>query len=115
LLQNKSPPIPTQHPHPKQQTKTTNQNRGWLDANWYAEVGRRLPPGGHYVDFTGSGLYTNSQLEAATDELRRHVFGNPHCHSPSSLLADEEVRAARARVLAHFSADPAEYAVVFTR
>jgi hypothetical protein len=118
-----------------------------------------MPRGGHYIDFTGSGLYTNSQLQAASQELATHLYANPHCtrwgrgrrcgevdlpaggealargvrwhttthqryapacppcppRSPSSLLVDAELRAAREMVLAHFSADPREYAVVFTR
>jgi selenocysteine lyase/cysteine desulfurase len=56
-----------------------------------------------------------SQLAAAAAELASHVYGNPHCTSPSSLMVDEELKEARAMVLAHFSADPDEYAVVFTR
>jgi len=86
-----------------------------LDANWQQEIGVRLAKGSHYLDFTGSGLYTQSQLAAASHELATHVYGNPHCTSPSSLLVDEELKEARAMVLNHFSADPNEYAVVFTR
>ncbi|GBF89223.1 molybdenum cofactor sulfurase [Raphidocelis subcapitata] len=89
---------------------------GWLDANFESELGVRLC-GDHYLDFTGSALYTNSQVRAAAEELTRRgaVYGNPHSTSPSSALAWEEVEAARARVLAHFGADPREYACVFTR
>ncbi|KAI8467267.1 MAG: pyridoxal phosphate-dependent transferase [Monoraphidium minutum] len=87
---------------------------GWLDANYEKELGLRLC-GDHYLDFTGSGLYTNSQLRAATDELSTRAFGNPHSTNPSSAAAWAEVEAARARVLEHFNADPREYAVVFTR
>lgn len=29
------------------------------------EIGPRLPPGEHYLDFTGSSLYWKSQIEAA--------------------------------------------------
>ncbi|KAI8463606.1 MAG: pyridoxal phosphate-dependent transferase [Monoraphidium minutum] len=74
-----------------------------------------MPPGSHYIDYTASGLYTNSQLAAAAQELATHVYGNPHCTSPSSLLVDKELREARRLVLAHFNADPDEYMVVFTR
>lgn len=88
---------------------------GWIDARWADEVGSRLPPGQHYLDFTGSGLYANSQLMAAARELAGGVFGNPHCTNPSAVRTDEELEAARARILAAFSADPAEYVAVFTR
>lgn len=89
--------------------------KGWLESHWHDEIGVRMPEGSHYLDFTGSGLYTNSQLHAATKELASHVFGNPHCTSPSSLLVDEELKEARSAVLRHFNADPDEYTVVFTR
>lgn len=88
---------------------------GWLDAHWHEEVGARLPQGNHYLDFTGSGLYTNSQLAAATAELAAHVYGNPHATNPSSVLSTRELTAAREMVLQHFNADPSEYVVVFTR
>lgn len=51
------------------------QRSGWLDANWEQEIGVRMPPGSHYIDFTASGLYTNGQLAAATQELATHVYG----------------------------------------
>ncbi|KIZ00907.1 hypothetical protein MNEG_7052 [Monoraphidium neglectum] len=88
---------------------------GWIDAHWQEEVGSRMAPGSHYLDFTGSGLYTNSQLRAASRELEGSLFGNPHSTNPSSMLSTAELADARARVLAHFSADPEEYAVVFVR
>lgn len=49
------------------------RHSGWLDATWQKELGVRLC-GDHYLDFTGSGLYTNSQLKAATDELAAKVI-----------------------------------------
>ncbi|KAI8471501.1 MAG: pyridoxal phosphate-dependent transferase [Monoraphidium minutum] len=69
----------------------------------------------HYLDYTGSSVYANSQLRAVFRDLRGHLFGNPHSANPSSALAGERVEAARDAVLSFFNADPAEYQVVFTR
>ena len=39
----------------------------------------RLDLGGHiYLDYTGGGLYADSQLRRHTKLLTEHVFGNPH-------------------------------------
>ena len=37
---------------------------GRIDELYAREVGPRLGPGEHYLDFTGSGLYLSSQIEA---------------------------------------------------
>lgn len=65
---------------------------GRIDDLYYEEIGSRMGPGEHYMDYTGSSLYTNSQLAAVFTELRQHVFGNPHSANPSSLLTEEKVR-----------------------
>ena len=45
----------------------------------------RLDRLGHvYVDYTGSGLYAESQVRRHADLLLTHVFGNPHSLSPTS-------------------------------
>jgi selenocysteine lyase/cysteine desulfurase len=85
----------------------------------FAELRRRefarLDAGGHvYLDYTGAGLYADSQVRAHADYLCAGVLGNPHSRNPSSRAATEAVEAARARVLRFFRADPAEYEVVFT-
>lgn len=67
-----------------------------------------------YVDFTGGGLYGQSQVDRHADLLRTGIFGNPHSLSPASLRASELVEQARGRVLAYFRADPDEYVVIFT-
>jgi molybdenum cofactor sulfurtransferase len=65
-----------------------------------------MGPDQHYMDYTGSSLYCNSQLEAAFQELRGAVFGNPHSANPSSELASERVEAVRDMILRFFNADP---------
>lgn len=74
-----------------------------------------MQPHEHYLDYTGSSVYTNSQLDAVFKDLRGHVYGNPHSANPSSTLASERVEEARDAVLKYFNADPAEYQIVFTR
>lgn len=75
----------------------------------------RLDRLGHvYLDYTGGGLYGESQLRAHHALLADHVFGNPHSQNPTSLAMTEHVEAARRAVLGYFHADPAEYTVVFT-
>ena len=76
---------------------------------------RRLDDLGHiYLDYTGGGLYADSQLRAHLDLLRRHVFGNPHSENPTSRAMTARVEQARAAVLDFFNASPDDYAAIFT-
>ena len=75
----------------------------------------RLDATGHiYLDYTGGGLYADSQLARHRDLLARAVFGNPHSQNVPSLEAAAWVEAARAQVLEFFRASPEEYEVIFT-
>ena len=75
----------------------------------------RLDVGGHiYLDYTGGGLYAESQLHRHTKLLAEHVFGNPHSSNPTSLAATQLVEHAREYVLKFFNADPHEYLAIFT-
>jgi molybdenum cofactor sulfurtransferase len=67
-----------------------------------------------YLDYTGAGLYGESQVAKHLELLREGVFGNPHSTNPSSQAATRLVEGARARVLEFFNASPDEYVVVFT-
>ena len=67
-----------------------------------------------YLDYTGAGLPSRSQLRAHHDRIASQVHGNPHSDNPASALSDRLLSRARAAVLRHFHADPDEYAVVFT-
>jgi molybdenum cofactor sulfurtransferase len=67
-----------------------------------------------YLDYTGGGLYAESQVRQHHELLSRHVFGNPHSSNPTSLAATHLVEQARAYVLKFFNANPEEYDVVFT-
>jgi selenocysteine lyase/cysteine desulfurase len=75
----------------------------------------RLDAGGHvYLDYTGAGLYADSQLAEHLELLREGVFGNPHSLNPTSSLATELVERGRAAVLRFFRASPDEYVAIFT-
>ncbi len=67
-----------------------------------------------YLDYTGGGLYAESQLRKHGELLRRGVFGNPHSGNPTSRAATRLADAARRAVLAFLSASPDEYTVIFT-
>jgi molybdenum cofactor sulfurtransferase len=67
-----------------------------------------------YLDYTGGGLYAESQLREHFELLRHHVLGNPHSQSPTSRATTALVERARASVLDFFHASPDEYAVIFT-
>ncbi|MBM3124203.1 MAG: aminotransferase class V-fold PLP-dependent enzyme [Chloroflexi bacterium] len=75
----------------------------------------RLDRGEHiYLDYTGGGLYAESQIEQHQKLLRGNVFGNPHSSNPTSLAATELVEGAREYILKFFNADPNEYLAIFT-
>jgi selenocysteine lyase/cysteine desulfurase len=75
----------------------------------------RLDRAGHvYLDYTGAGLYAESQLAEHFELLRQNVFGNPHSLNPTSAAMTELTEAARAAVLEFFDASPDEYVVIFT-
>ena len=68
-----------------------------------------------YLDYTGGGLYAESQLRAHHELLSRGVFGNPHSHNPTSQAMTCLVDQARAYVLEFFNAPPGEYVAIFTQ
>lgn len=76
----------------------------------------RLDELGHvYLDYTGGGLYAQSQLDAHMAILRSGVFGNPHSQNPTSQAMTLLAEHARAFVLDYFNAAPEEYAAIFTQ
>ncbi len=78
------------------------------------EFGRLDAQGHVYLDYTGAGLYAESQVHAHADFLAQGIFGNPHSRNPTSRAATELCESARERVLRFFNADPEAYEVVFT-
>jgi molybdenum cofactor sulfurtransferase len=67
-----------------------------------------------YLDYTGAGLYAESQVREHASLLATQVLGNPHSASPTSLFSTDLVEGTRQRVLAYFNASPDEYCAVFT-
>src|SRR5258708_15329242 len=67
-----------------------------------------------YLDYTGGGLYAESQLREHMALLCCSVFGNPHCTNPASQATTELVEHVRNYVLTYFNASPDENAVIFT-
>jgi len=79
------------------------------------EYGRLDRLGQVYLDYTGSGLYAESQVRRHQELLLGSVFGNPHSSNPTSLAATQLIESARRAVLDFFHASPDEYIVVFTQ
>jgi molybdenum cofactor sulfurtransferase len=67
-----------------------------------------------YLDYTGGGLYAESQLRDHLALLSRNVFGNPHSTNPTSQAMTDLVERARRHVLDYFHAAPDEYVAIFT-
>ena len=83
-----------------------------LRATEYARLDRQ----GHvYLDYTGGGLYAESQLREHMALLREGIFGNPHSKNLTSMAMTHLVEQARDYVLQYFNASPDEYMVIFTQ
>jgi molybdenum cofactor sulfurtransferase len=67
-----------------------------------------------YLDYTGGGMYADSQLRQHMQLLADGVFGNPHSKNPTSLAMTHLVEQARSYVLKYFNAAPDEYVAIFT-
>ncbi len=67
-----------------------------------------------YLDYTGGGLYADSQIRQHMALLRDGVLGNPHSTNVASEAAMLWVDRVRAYVLEFFNASPEEYVAIFT-
>jgi molybdenum cofactor sulfurtransferase len=85
-----------------------------LDDLRRTEYGRLDDQDHVYLDYTGGGLYAESQLRDHITLLRENIFGNPHSHNPSSMAMTKLVERARIAVLDHFKTTGEDYVVVFT-
>jgi molybdenum cofactor sulfurtransferase len=73
-----------------------------------------LDESGHtYLDYTGAGLYSASQLREHSQWLSSGLFGNPHSGSPASAAATAAVESTRRDVLRWFNGTR-DYVCVFT-
>ena len=82
-----------------------------LRAADYARLDRL---GQTYLDYTGGGLYAESQVRRHHELLSAHVLGNPHSQSPTSLASAALAREARDAVRRFFNAPEDEFEIVFT-
>ncbi len=90
---------------------TTTRRLDDLRATEYARLDQQTHV---YLDYTGGGLYAESQLREHMALLTSNVFGNPHSTNPASQAMTDLVEHARAYVLEYFNADPQEYEAIFT-
>ncbi len=97
------------------QAYPTYQTTELLDEWRQTEYGRLDATKQIYLDYTGGGLYAESQLEAHMAILRTQVLGNPHSANPTSMAMTDLVEGTRAFILRYFNASPDEYIVVFTQ
>ncbi len=75
----------------------------------------RLDRLGHtYLDYTGGGLYAESQIRRHQDLLRERVLGNPHSQNPASVASAKLAKEARDAVRRFFNAPEDEFEIVFT-
>jgi len=76
----------------------------------------RLDRQGHvYLDYTGGGLYAESQLRDHMTLLSNGIFGNPHSKNLTSMAMTRLVERTRDYILQYFNASPEEYMVIFTQ
>ena len=68
-----------------------------------------------YLDYTGSSLYAESQVQNHMSMLLRNVYGNPLSDNPASQASIRMIKDVRNRILEYFNASPDEYTVVFTQ
>jgi molybdenum cofactor sulfurtransferase len=88
---------------------------GKLDELRATEYSRLDRLGQVYLDYTGGGLYAESQLREHLALLTDRVFGNPHSKNLTSMAMTHRVEQARDYVLQYFNASPEEYMVIFTQ
>lgn len=67
-----------------------------------------------YLDYTGGGLYADSQIVQHMELLQSSVLGNPHSTNPTSMSATDRVECCRRHILEFFNASERDYRVIFT-
>lgn len=56
-----------------------------------------------YLDNAGSALYTDSQINKISDDLKNNLYGNPHSSGKPSDLCDELVEDIRHKYMLYVS------------
>ena len=85
-----------------------------LDDLRASDYGRLDRLGQVFLDYTGGGLYADSQIRDIAELLEGGIFGNPHSDSPASSATTALVEETRESVLRYFNAPPDEYVAIFT-
>ena len=75
-----------------------------LDELRRADYGRLDRLGQVFLDYTGGGLYADSQVRKISDLLEGGIFGNPHSESPASSATTALVDETRNSLLKYFNA-----------
>jgi selenocysteine lyase/cysteine desulfurase len=91
-------------------------NQTLLLDEWRETQYNRLDANGQiYLDYTGGGLYSDSQLSQHMELLRTSVLGNPHSANPTSLAMTDLVEGTRKYVLQCLVTLPASALCLFAR
>jgi selenocysteine lyase/cysteine desulfurase len=85
-----------------------------FDALRATDYGRLDQRGDVYLDYTGGGLYAESQIRRHFELLATGLYGNPHSGNPASRSSTVLMEHTREAVLRFFNASPDEYEVIFT-
>ena len=85
-----------------------------LDDLRRTDYGRLDRLGQVFLDYTGGGLYADSQIRQVSELLEEGIFGNPHSDSPASSATTQLVEETRESLLNFFNAPPDEYVAIFT-
>lgn len=67
-----------------------------------------------FLDYTGGGLYADSQIRHVSDLLEDGTFGNPHSDILASSAPTELVEETRESLFKFFHAPPGKYVAIFT-
>ena len=95
------------------QSKQTLPHDAYFEKLRSAEYGRLDETGQVYLDYTGGGLHSATQVVQQMSRLLSGVHGNPHSVNPTSAKSTKEVEQARAKVLEFFNASD-DYVCIFT-
>lgn len=67
-----------------------------------------------YLDYTGAGIYSQTQIHCVSEMLKNSLLSHPHGSSVLSDLCVAQVDQIRMRILQHFDTDSDVYSVIFT-
>jgi selenocysteine lyase/cysteine desulfurase len=95
-------------------TEAVASDEAYFDELREREFSRLAKNGEAYLDYTGSALYTDSQVRAHAALMADGLFGNPHSEHRASRASTAVMDEARRRTLAWLDADEESYDLCFT-